>query len=93
MLDAFAIHCLDSMCRHPVRSEGSACGVCGGVGVVLSPWRGQSCQEGAVLQVRGSEEESERLALSPDPGLIKTRTNLSLFEGQHLGQGSSRERG
>lgn len=42
------------------------------------------------LQVRGSEEESERLALSLGPGLIKTRTNLSLFEGQHLGEGSSR---
>ena len=39
------------------------------------------------LQVRGSEEESERLALSLGPGLIKTRTNLSLSEGQSLGEG------
>ena len=47
--------------ERPVGGEGSACGVCGGVGVVLSLWRGQSCQEGAVLQVRCSEEESKRL--------------------------------
>lgn len=47
----------------------------------------QSCQEGAVPQVRCSEEENEQLALSPGTGLIKTRTNLSLSEGQHLGEG------
>ena len=57
------------------------------MGVALSPWSGQSCQEGAVLQVRCSEEESEWLALSPGTGLIKTRTHLSLFEGQHLWEG------
>ena len=58
-----------------------------GVSVVLSPCRGQSCQESAVLQVRCSEEESVRLALSLGTGLIKTRTHLSLFEDHHLGEG------
>lgn len=36
--------------------------------------------------MRCSEEENEQLALSPGTGLIKTRTNLSLSEGQHLGE-------
>ena len=73
--------------ERPVGGEGSACGVCGGVGVVLSLWRGQSCQEGAIPQVRCSEEEREQLALSPGTELIKTSTNLSLSEGQLLGEG------
>ena len=36
--------------------------------------------------MRCSEEEREQLALSPGTELIKTRTNLSLSEGQHLGE-------